>query len=138
MGFLDNFLKKLGASLATRYGVVSGGKYEGCHIALGNPPKEKVSTAYSFSQLLFLKDKEEVVRFNIATEILDVEYIETIQFEATGKDGYRCKITFPDGDTCEVDLFPSRIQVLYNNLKANMLEETRKFFEKEIENLPQV
>ena len=41
MGFLDNFLKKLGAKLATRYGVVSSGEYVGCSFAMGNPPKAK-------------------------------------------------------------------------------------------------
>lgn len=136
MGFLDNVLKKVGAALATIYGEVSSGEYNGCRIALGNPPKEKVSVAYSFSQMIFLKDKEEVARLNIATDIVDIEYIETIQFPATGKDGYRCKMTFPDGNTSEVDLFPSQIRMFYINLKANMLKETREFFEKEIEKLP--
>ena len=59
MGFLDNVLKKLGAALATSYGVVSSGEYNGCRIALGNPPKKKVSTAYNFSQMIFIKDDKE-------------------------------------------------------------------------------
>ena len=137
MGFFDNVLKKVGASLATRYGIVSSGKYLNCHIAMGNPPKAKVSTANNFSQIIFLKDKEEVARFNILSEILDIKYMETIQFPATGKDGYRCKITYLDGNTSDVDFFPSKIRVIYANLKAAMLEETCKFFEKEIEKLPQ-
>lgn len=135
MGFLDNVLKKVGAALATSYGVVSSGEYNGCRIALGNPPKKKVSTAYNFSQMIFIKDDKEVARLNIATDILDIEYIETIQFPATGKDGYRCKVTFPDGNTSDVDLFPSQIRMFFINLKANMLNETQEFFEKEIKRL---
>ena len=138
MGFFDNILKKVGASLATRYGKVSAGKYEGCSIALGNPPKEKVSAADSFSQMIFLKENEEVVRLNIAEEIEDVAYTETIQFPATGADGYRCTITFADGDTCQFDLFPSKARVFYSNLKGKMLKETREFLEKEIANLSQM
>lgn len=138
MGFFDNILKKVGASLATRYGVVSAGKYEGCKIALGNPPTAKVTTADSFSQMIFLKENEEVARLNIAEEIEDVAYTETIQFPATGADGYRCTITFADGDTCQFDLFPSKARVFYSNLKGKMLKETREFLEKEIANLSQV
>ena len=65
-------------------------------------------------------------------------YTETIQFPATGADGYRCTITFADGDTCQFDLFPSKTRVFYNNLNGKMLEETREFLEKEIANLSQV
>ena len=133
MGFMDNIMKKVGAFLATRYGVISSGKYAGCDIALGNPPKEKVTTAYSFSQVVFLKGNEETARFNIATDIVDVEYTETIKFPASGNDGYRCKITFNDGDTCEIDLHSSprsQIRIFYNNLSTSMLKETREFFEK--------
>ncbi len=137
MGFLDNFLKKLGAKLATRYGVVSSGKYEGAGFAMGNPPKAKVTTANSFSQIIFIKNDEEAARFNIGKDIIDVEYSETITFPQTGKDGFRCKLTFKDGETCDVDLFPSQIRVLYLNLKVIMLEATKEFFEKEIAKLPQ-
>lgn len=138
MGFLDNFLKKLGAKLATRYGVVSSGEHEGESFVMGNPPKAKVTTANSFSQIIFIKNDEETARFNIGKDIIDVEYSETIKFPKTGKDGFRCKITFENGDTCDVDLFPSHIRVLYNNLKVIMLEETCEFFEEEIDKLPQV
>ena len=132
MGFLDNVLKKVGAALATIYGEVSSGEYNGCRIALGNPPKEKVSVAYSFSQMIFLKDKEEVARLNITTDILDVEYIGTITFPATGKDGYRCTITFTGGDTCEADLFPDQSRTFYKNLSDKMRKETCDFFDKVI------
>lgn len=128
MGFLDNFLKKLGAKLATRYGIIPSGKYKDCHIALGNAPKEKVSVANSFSQVIILNKDEELARFNIAKDIEDIEYAETIQFPATGNDGYRCKITFADGNNCEVDLFPSKALVFYQNLNAKMREETLEFF----------
>ena len=137
MGFLDNFLKKLGAKLATRYGVVSSGEYDGCSFAMGNPPKAKVTAAYSFSQMIFIKNDEEAARFDIGKEIIDVEYTETIKFPKTGRDGFRCKLTFEKGDTCDVDLFPSQVRVLYSNLKGIMRKETCEFFEKEIEKLPQ-
>lgn len=137
MGFLDNVLKKVGATLATRYGSVVAGKYEGCSIALGTLPNEKMSSAESFSQMIFIKDNEEVTRLSITKDIEDVEYIETIQFPATGKDGYRCKITFSNGETCEADLFPSKLRVLYGNLNEKMRKEPREFFEKEIGKLPQ-
>ncbi len=132
MGFFDNLMKKVGASLATRYGEISSGKHEGCSIVLGNPPKAKVSTVDFFSQMIFLKENEEVARFNIADDIEDIAYIETILFPATGQEGYRCEITFADGDTCQADLFPSKCRVLYNNLKGNMRKETRDFFEEKL------
>lgn len=137
MGFFDKIMKKVGATLATRYGVVSGGKYEGCKIAMGNPPTEKVTAANSFSQMIFLKENEEVARLNIAREIIDVAYTETIQFPETGADGYRCTITFADGDTCQFDLFPSRARVFYSNLKGLMLKETDEFFKETIKNMTQ-
>ncbi|MBE6574283.1 MAG: hypothetical protein E7652_07810 [Ruminococcaceae bacterium] len=139
MGFLDNALKKVGATLATKYGVVSSGKYSGFSITMGNPPKEKVSTAYSFSQMIILDSdkKEEIARLTVAQDIEDIEYIETIKFPSTGNDGYRCKMTFPNGETCNIDLFPSKLRVLYGNLNEKMRKETREFFEKEIEKLPQ-
>lgn len=137
MGFLDNFLKKLGAKLATHYGVVSSGKFEDAIVALGNPPKAKVTTAYSFSQIIFIKNDEEVARYNIGADVIDVEYNETITFPKTGKNGYRCTLTFNDGDTCTVDLFPSQVRTLYLNLKVIMSKETDKFFEDEVAKLPQ-
>ena len=137
MGFFDNILKKIGASMATRYGKVASGEYEGCDVVFGNPPKAKMETAYSYSQMIFIKDNEEVARFNLGTDIIDVEYVKIIQFPATGMDGYRCKLTFTDGKTCDADLFPSRVRVIYQVLRSIMLKETAEFFEKEIEKLPQ-
>ncbi len=135
MGFLDNILKKVGTALATRYGVIRSGKYADCSIALGNPPEKKITAANSWSQMIFIKDKEEVARLNIAGDILEIKYIETIKFPATGADGYRCEITFANGDTYEADLFPSKINIFYESTKWNMLEESCEFFEKEIERL---
>ena len=137
MGFLDNILKKVGATLATRYGAISAGKFEGCKIALGNPPKAKVETANSFSQLIVLNENEEVARFEIVKAIEFIEYKETIQFPATGNDGYRCEIMFRDGDSWDVDLYPSKLRVFYNNTRVVMETETGDFFKKEIEKLPQ-
>jgi len=135
MGFFDNVLKKVGATLATRYGVVSSGKYKGCDIVLGNPPTQKISTSYSFSQMIFLADKEEVARLDISSDIADIKFSETFTYTATGHDGYRCIITFRDGDTCQADLSPSRIQVFYSSVKSVMSEETQEFFEEEIKKL---
>ena len=136
MGFFDNIMKKVGASLATRYGTVSAGKYEGCSIALGNPPTAKVTTADSFTQMIFLKDNEEVARLDIAQEITEVAYTETIQFPKTGADGYRCTLTFANGDNCQFDLMPSKARVFYSNLKGKMRKETCEFLEREIARLP--
>lgn len=136
MGFLGNFLKKLGASLATRYGVVDSGEFKGADIAMGNPPKAKVTVAYSFSQIIFIKNNEEAARYDIGKDIIDVEYIENIKFPKTGNIGFKCTITFENGDTCDIILYASQVRVLYDNLKAVMLEETRKFFESEVKKLP--
>lgn len=135
MGFLDNVLKKVGATLATRYGKISAGKYEGGEIALGNPPKAKIETANSFSQMIVLKDNEEMIRFDILGDLEFIEYKETIRFPATGNDGYRCEIIFRNSDTCKVDLYPSKLRVFYDNTHALMTSETRAFLEKEIKRL---
>lgn len=63
------FMQKVGATLATKYGVVTAGKHEGCQIAMGNPPEKKVQTAYSFEQLIFIMDKEEKGRYNILKDV---------------------------------------------------------------------
>lgn len=60
------FMEKVGATLATKYGVVTGGKHEGCQVAMGNPPEKKVEAAYSFSQVIFVEGNEEKGRYNIA------------------------------------------------------------------------
>ena len=133
MGFFDDILKKIGASLATRYAVVVEGNYAGCHLAMGNPPKEKVTVANRFPQVIFLKDKEEVARLNIAKDVVGVEYNETIQFAATGNDGFRCTITYADGETSVIDLFPSKLFVFYSNFEGMMDKETSEFLKNEVD-----
>ena len=59
------FMEQAAASLATKYGVVSEGKYEGCKIAMGNPRDAKVTAANSFSQVIFIDGKEEAGRYDI-------------------------------------------------------------------------
>ena len=137
MSFLDNIMKKVGAFLATNYGQVVSGEYAGCRIAFGCPPKTKMKSPYDYSQIIFLKDNEEMARLNIGTDLINVEFVEVIQFPATGRDGYRCKLTYGDGETCEADLFPSKVRAIYMVLRFVMLEKTKEFFEKEVEKLPQ-
>ena len=48
------FMEQVAATLSTKYGVVTSGKFEGCQIALGNPPEQKVATANSFSFITIL------------------------------------------------------------------------------------
>jgi len=129
MGFLDNVLKKVGTSLATRYGVIASGEYEGFKLALGNPPEKKVSSANSFSQIIILNENEEVARFNIEEDVKEVNYLETVKFPATGSDGYRCAIEFSNGDSFKVDLMPSKILGFKISLFEKMNEETKVFFE---------
>lgn len=131
MGFFDKVLSKVGATLATKYGSVADGKYAGCMIALGNAPTEKVSVTNSFSQIIFLNENNEIARYNIS-DILDIKYLETITFPATGQNGYRCQITFPTGETCVADLFPSKMGVFFSNTNIKMLDETLEFFKKEL------
>ena len=135
MGFFDKVLKKAGAFLATRYGVVSAGKFDGCDIALGNPPTENVTTADSFSQMIFFKEQEEVARIDIAEEIKELVFVEMIHFSATNDDCYSCVITFADGEISKFVLYPNRAKGFYKNLKEKMPEETRAFLEKGIAKL---
>ena len=136
MGFLDNALKKVGAALASRIGIVISGEYEGCGIVFGNPPKHAVSTSRDFSQIIFLDDNEEVARFTIAEDIESIEYTETIVLPKTGNNGLRCTINFSNGDSCEVDLYPSVIYPIYYNLRRKMSKETCAFLEEEFDGLP--
>ena len=132
MGFLDNVLKKVGTKLATRCGVVRSGAYEGASLAMGTPPTNaKIATVKTFSQIVFIKNDEEIARFDINKDVIDLEYRETIKFPETGRDGYRCKLTFANGDTCDVDLFPSQLHMTYPSLIIIMKEETFDFFKKE-------
>ena len=138
MGFFDNIFKKVGSFLATRYGVVLAGKYEGCDIALGNPPTETVSTSESLSQMIFFKEKEEVARIDIAEEIKELVFVEMIHFSATNDDCYSCVFTFADGEVSKFVLYPNRAKGFYKNLKGKMPDETCAFLEKEIAKLTKV
>jgi hypothetical protein len=126
MGFFDKVLSKVGATLATRYASVVNGKYSACKIALGNPPHEKISVADSFSQIIFLNENEEMGRYNIATDFASIEY------NATSATGYRCTLTFANGETSEIDLFKERAKVFVLNTRSLMLKETYEVFEKEL------
>lgn len=128
MGFLDKVLKKVGTSLATRYGVIASGEYNGFKLALGNPPEKKVSSANSASQIIILNENDEVARFNIEEDVKEVNYLETIKFPATGSDGYRCDIIFYNGNSFEVDLIPSKILGFKVSLFEKMNEESKEFF----------
>ena len=127
----DDKMKGLAASLATRYGVVSAGKYDGCHVSLGYAPNNKVSKADPNAQthIIFLKDSTEEARLEIATEVEWLVYKETIQFPATGADGYRCEMTFSNGDTCQIDLFPSQLRLFFLNTHMKMDVPTGEFFQ---------
>lgn len=87
-----SFMEQAAAKLATKYGVVEEGKYEGCQIAMGNPPEEKVTTAYSFSQIIFVDDKEEKGRYNIID----------LRMGVIGQtpDGMKMVIFFNDDEKC--------------------------------------
>jgi len=90
------FGEKLGATLATKYGVVTSGKYKDCQIALGNPPDKKVTTSYSFSQIIFVDGSEEKGRYDIIK----------VRMLVHGKDEKGVKMSFQleDGEICEFDL----------------------------------
>ena len=90
------FGEKLGATLATKYGVVTSGKYKDCQIALGNPPDQKVTTSYSFSQIIFVDGSEEKGRYDIVK----------VRMLVHGKDEKGVKMSFQleDGEICEFDL----------------------------------
>lgn len=77
-----------------------------------------------------------MARFNIDENIVEVDYIRTIQFPATGKDGYQCTITYTDGnafDAFAVDLLPSRLVEFNLSMYKKMTKETWEFFDKVIE-----
>ena len=90
------FMEKVAATLATKYGVVTSGKYEGCQIAMGNPPDQKVSAAYSFSQIIFVDGNEEKGRYDITK----------LRMLMHGNDdkGVQMSVKLPEGDICEFDL----------------------------------
>lgn len=90
------FMEKVAATLATKYGVVTSGKYEGCQIAMGNPPDKKVTTANSFSQIIFVDGNEEKGRF----DIVKVRML----MHGNNEKGVQMSVKLPDGDICQFDL----------------------------------
>lgn len=130
---LNEKMKKFAISNTTHYGVIRTGDYTDAYIALGDPPTKKASTDHTHSQLLIVSGDEELARFNIDEDVEEIEYVKTIQFPATGKDGYRCTITFADGNTFVVDLLPSKIVEFRISVYKKMTKETWEFFDKVIE-----
>lgn len=90
------FMEKAAATLATKYGIVTGGKYEGCQIAMGNPPDKKVTTANTFSQIIFVEGNEEKGRY----DILNVRLAMT----GSNDKGVQMAVRFPDGQISQFDL----------------------------------
>jgi len=90
------FMEQVAATLATKYGVVTSGKFEGCQIAMGNPPEKKVTTSNSFSQIIFVDGNEEKGRYEI-DRVLMLKH---------GNDdkGVQMSFRLEDGTICEFDL----------------------------------
>ena len=107
------FMEKLGATLATKYGVVTAGKYAGCQIALGNPPDKKVSVSYSFDQIIFVMEKEEQGRFSIEK---DVRCFHVLNDD---DQGVHMQLLFENEDYCEFILrFTPAENAVVKTLKA--------------------
>ncbi len=62
-------MEKVGAKIATKYGIVTQGKHSGCQIALGNEPGKKVEVANHFEQIIFVDGTEEKGRYDIIRDI---------------------------------------------------------------------
>ena len=92
------FMEKLGATLATKYGVVTAGKHGGCQIAMGNPPDKKVEVSYSFDQIIFIMEKEEQGRYNIKNDI------KCIHVMGNDDKGVQMQMLFANDDYCEFTL----------------------------------
>jgi len=90
------FMQKVGATLATKYGVVTGGKHEGCQVAMGNPPEKKVETAHSFSQIIFVEGNEEKGRYNITKLRMVVN--------GQNEQAVQMRILFNESEFCDFDL----------------------------------
>lgn len=92
------FMEKVGATLATKYGVVTTGKHGGCQIALGNAPDKKVSTASTFEQIIFVMEKEEQGRYDIAKDL------KCLHVDSNDEQGIHMQILFQNDDYCEFTL----------------------------------
>ena len=89
-------MEQVAATLATKYGVVTSGKFEGCQIAMGNPPEKKVETANSFSQIIFVDGNEEKGRY----DIVKVRML----MHGNNEKGVQMSVQLPDGEICKFDL----------------------------------
>lgn len=107
------FMEQVAATLATKYGVVTSGKFEGCQIALGNPPEKKVETAGSFSQIIFVDGNEEKGRFDIAKV--------RIVLLGNNSTGVQMGIGLPDHDACEFDLLLKQEDKIWVKLLKSLL-----------------
>lgn len=92
------FMEKLGATLSTKYGVVTSGKHGGCQIAMGNPPNKKVDVSYSFDQIIFVMEKEEQGRYDIKTDI------KCLHVMGDDEKGVQMQMLFANDDYCEFTL----------------------------------
>ena len=90
------FMEQVAATLATKYGVVTSGKFEGCQIAMGNPPEKKVEAAYSFSQIIFVEGNEEKGRYAIDKT--------RMMMHGHNDKGVQMSCRLEDGTICEFDL----------------------------------
>ena len=90
------FMEKAAATLATKYGVVTQGQYQGCQMALGNPPDKKVATSTSFTQVIFVDGNEEKGRYDILK----------LRMSVVGHNdkGVQMAVRFTDGKTSQFDL----------------------------------
>ena len=90
------FMEQVAATLATKYGVVTSGKFEGCQIAMGNPPEKKVEAAHSFSQIILVEGNEEKGRY-------DIDKVRMMMHGNNNK-GVQMSFRLEDGTICEFDL----------------------------------
>ncbi len=65
-------MEKVGATIATKYGTVTEGKYKGTVVALGSDPSKKVQATYTYEQIIFLDGTEEKGRHNVKEDIKGV------------------------------------------------------------------
>lgn len=90
------FMEKLGATLATKYGVVTDGKHKDCQVAMGNDPQKKVETSYSFSQIIFVEGNEEKGRYDITGLIMAVR--------GQNEKGVQLRVYYNQDEYSDIDL----------------------------------
>lgn len=88
------FMEKVGAKLATKYGTVYKGRYNGCQVALGNPPNKKVEFANSFSQIIFVEGSEEKGRYDIMDGVLGISLL------SYDEKAFQMMVVFGEEDYC--------------------------------------